>query len=280
MASEQEERLFKRGSRTYYYTSKWFPKRYRDDVFTLYAFVRTADDLVDHEPVDKERFLRFKRAAIKALRGGTSDDPVIKRFSSLAKKRLFAEQDVRSFLDAMEQDLSPKPFRDEKDVDAYIHGSAEVIGLFMARIFSLPNALDRQAMLLGRAMQYINWLRDLDEDYRLGRQYLPVSLLKQHGLASLSPKEAHKKQHSFRKLIKQELARYDSWQQEASSAFPQLPYCMRVPVAAASDAYAWTASKIRRDPLIVFKKKVKPPVWLLTWFLIKQGVLSWTSKSC
>lgn len=280
MTSELEERIFRKGSRTYYWSSKFFPQPYKDDVFTLYAYVRTADDYVDAIPARKQDFLLFKKETIAALNRGKSKQVIIHNFVKLAKRKKFSEKHIKSFLSAMERDLKPKPFKDFKDVDAYIHGSAEVIGLFMARIFNLPQELESQAMLLGKAMQYINWLRDLQEDDVLGRRYIPKDVLDKYGFRTVSYAEAKRKKALFKRLIREELLRYYEWQACAATSFKHLPRCMRVPVMTASDAYAWTARKIEKNPLIVYHRKVKPPIVLLWWFVLKNKVIAWTSRRC
>ena len=223
MASKQEQRIFRQGSTTYYSASTFFPQPYRDDVFTLYAFVRTADDLVDSILVFLKNFLAFEKETYRALASKKSDNLIIHNFVLLAKKHSFSSADITSFLNAMKQDLTPKKFQTFHDVDVYIYGSAEVIGLFMARIFHLPKKLDAQAKLLGRAMQYINWLRDISEDNQLGRQYLPQEFLDAHFLSSLSFEEANAKPAFFKQLIKEEISRYLTWQQKVTQSFSSLP---------------------------------------------------------
>jgi phytoene synthase len=260
--------------------STFFPQPYKDDVFTLYAYVRTADDLVDSKPVSPKKFLAFEKETYRALATGTSDNLIIQNFVLLAKKHSFSSDDITSFLEAMKQDIKPKPFQTFKDVDTYIYGSAEVIGLFMARIFHLPKKLDAQAKLLGRAMQYINWLRDINEDNQLKRQYLPTQALQKHFLKNLHLAEVTSKPAFFKNFMREELIRYLHWQTKASKAFAHMPRCMRIPVMTASDAYAWTAKQIAKDPFLVYRKKIKPSTALLLWFVLKNWVKSWTSKRC
>ncbi|NBK22424.1 MAG: phytoene/squalene synthase family protein, partial [Spirochaetia bacterium] len=62
MVHEQHEHIFRNGSKTYYFSSRFFPKAVREDVYTLYGFVRIADNLVDEYPVVPERFYAFREA--------------------------------------------------------------------------------------------------------------------------------------------------------------------------------------------------------------------------
>jgi phytoene synthase len=228
--SRRQRRLFRRASRTYYWSSVFFPRRFRADVFSLYAFVRTADDIV-------------------------------------------------AFLDAMQSDLGKVHFKSFKDVDKYIHGSAEVIGVFMNRIFGVGKKYDKQAKLLGRAMQYVNWLRDLDEDARLGRQYLPQELLDKYGVAKLDSGGAARHPNGFRHLMHNELSRYQEWQSLAKEGFVHLPRGMLIPVLAASRLYGWTARKIHKDPFVVFERKVKPSVWRVVQTVFACWVSVWLLRN-
>lgn len=280
MVSKTEEAIFRKGSRTYYFASKFFPQPFRDDVFTLYAFVRVADDLVDTLPPQKEAFTQFEKETLRALKTGKSNKPIIERFVRLAQRKKFRTQDVKAFLGAMRSDTQPKIFKDFKDVDRYIYGSAEVIGIFMNRIFNISASLDKQARLLGRAMQYINWLRDIADDNKMRRAYIPRVVLKQYGLQSVQEKEARAKPDAFVTMMRAELQRQYEWHSGAAKSFPYLPRCMRVPVMTATDSYLWTARKIRKNPFVVFRKKVKPSKLVLASILVKNWVKSWMSKPC
>src|SRR5690606_4617491 len=99
-----------------------------------------------------------------------------------------------------------------EEVLEYIYGSAEVIGLMMAQVIGLPKESFEHAKYLGRAMQYINFIRDIAEDLELGRVYFPQSDLRSYGLENLT--EEHVKQHpeQFTKLIQTQLDRYCQWQ--------------------------------------------------------------------
>lgn len=263
-AQEQvRERIFRRASKTYYNSSRFFPPEQRRDVFVLYAFVRTADDFVDSRPADPEGFYRFKANWARASRGERSGDPIVDDMAELARRRRFEAEWTEAFLRSMEWDLSRTTYDRLEDTLAYIYGSAEVIGLYMARILGLPAEAEEGARLQGRAMQYINFIRDLDEDRRvLGRRYLP---LEDSGLTDLTEAEARRNPAAFRRFMDLHIGRYLEWQRGAEAAYRYLPPRLRWPVMTASDMYVWTVETIRRDPYIVFRRKVKPSRWRVVW---------------
>ncbi|WP_276308956.1 phytoene/squalene synthase family protein [Sphaerochaeta halotolerans] len=110
--------------------------------------------------------------------------------------------------------------------------------------------------MLGRAMQYINFIRDIAEDNGLGRRYLP---LLDTPLEALSEKEAKKNPEAFSAFIRREIERYQGWQKEAAKGYSYIPRRYRIPIMTATDMYCWTASQIAKDPFIVFESQVKPP---------------------
>lgn len=260
-------RIFRRGSRTYFFSSIAFPPALRDDVFALYAFVRTADDFVDQPPgrQDGAGFDRFRQRYAAAAAGRTAGDPVIDAFVELAARRRFRADWVDAFFGAMAQDLTQTGYATVADTLAYVYGSAEVIGLMMAAIMELPDAAHRPARMLGRAMQYVNFIRDIDEDRELGRTYLPAEELAAAGLRSLDPAEAQRRAPAFRRFVRGEIDRYLGWQRAADAGFHFIPRRPRVAIRTASDMYRWTAGRIRAEPLIVYRRKVRPsPARILT----------------
>jgi len=250
-----QKEIFKKGSKTYFNSSLFFPEQVRDDVTVLYAFVRVADDFVDEQPQDIEGFKQFKQRYSAILGGEPLDDPVISPFVELMEKRNFSPQWVESFLNSMEMDTYKSRYETLDETLEYIYGSAEVIGLFMARIMNLPQEAEYAATMLGRSMQYINFIRDIDEDNRLGRIYLP---LEDSGLNSLEEEEVRKKQEAFKAFHLKQIERYRHWQKEAEKGYSFIPRRYLVPIKTAADCYLWTAAQIEKDPFIVFKRKMKP----------------------
>lgn len=263
MSGEIQAQVFKAGSTTYFNSSLFFPPAMRAEVFALYGFVRVADNFVDAVPQEAEAFRRFV-ARYRAARAGTpADDAIIDDFVALARRLEFDPAWTDAFLASMEADLTQRFYRTEAEMLEYVYGSAEVIGLYMAKIMRLPAEAQFAAQRLGRAMQVINFIRDAAEDAGLGRRYLPlerdgVRLLDvpDDWLPSREWAQAHPAEWTA--FLRGHLERYAAWQAEAEAGYRFIPRRPRMAVRTAGDMYNWTARKIAVDPFVVFARQVKP----------------------
>jgi 15-cis-phytoene synthase len=268
MNKNPEREIFKKGSTTFFMSSLFFPRNVRKDVFDLYSFVRVADNYVDQVPGDRVGFLRLRR-----LWEESSIDPnfnadyqtddsidlrVVKNMLRVSRKHNFEPAWTTAFLDSMESDLTAKHYKTLDDMLWYIYGSAEVIGLMMANIMGLKPEAAEAAQLQGRAMQVINFIRDIKEDIDLGRRYFPEEDLKRFSLPDLTEQSATQNPDAFNKFIQFQLNRYDSWQKQAYTGYSYVPKRLRIPLQTATDMYNWTAEGIRKNPLIVFETQLKP----------------------
>jgi phytoene synthase len=258
MAPSVQRSVFKAGSRTYFTSSLVFPKPVLREVEILYGFVRVADDYVDAVPQDAAGFKAFAAAYRAALAGTPARDPVIDEYVDLGRRRGFDPAWTEAFLGAMEADLRHRFYQNEAELLGYIYGSAEVVGLFMARILGLPPEADASARLLGRAMQLINFIRDIDEDARFGRRYLPVAGSGYPSDWIPSREDAERDPAAWAAFVRHWLARYREWQAEATRGYRFLPHRARAAIMTAGHMYDWTGTVIEHDPLVVFSGAVKP----------------------
>lgn len=274
-----DEQIFKAGSTTYYWSSKFFPKNTRSDVFMLYSFVRVADNFVDATPQDKKSFNKLVRSWHKLASGkkirqkeGDEINRVTRNMYDVATKYDFDFAWVDAFLASMKMDLQGRTYKEMNETLEYIYGSAEVIGLMMAKILGVKSEAYEYAKLQGRAMQYINFIRDIDEDIGLGRCYFPQSELARYGLESLTTRIISRHRGEFREFIEGQLAYYSEWQHEANKGFKSIPRRQRVALRTAVDMYNWTALKLAEDPFVVFDKKVKPSKGRVVVRAIKRSI--------
>ncbi|MBN1523063.1 MAG: phytoene/squalene synthase family protein [Spirochaetales bacterium] len=249
------QKTFKQGSTTYYNSSIFFPKKVKKDVFILYSFVRIADNFVDSIPQNAQGFNEFKTHYQQAVQGQPSNNTIIDSFVDLLHRKCFSVKWVNAFIHSMECDLSKTEYNTMEETLEYMYGSAEVIGLFMCRILNLQEQAEYAASMQGRAMQYINFIRDIKEDAELGRRYLPLT---DSGLSSLTEPAARAAPGLFTSFIRREIERYKTWQDEANAGFHLIPKRLRIPIRTAADMYLWTAEKIWKNPFLIFQTRVKP----------------------
>jgi len=252
--------IFKEGSKTYFYSSIFFPTYIKKDVFALYGFVRKADNFVDAIPQDINGFYEFKNKYYDAINGKKTNDIVIDSFVKLMNKKDFNPRWIDAFLNSMEMDITKSEYKNINETLEYIHGSAEVIGLMMAKIMNLPKESYECAKYLGRSMQYINFIRDIAEDIKLRRIYFPTSDMKKFGIIKLDYDFIKNNKEKFSNFINKQLEYYCNWQQFAEKGYKYIPKRYLISIKTASEMYNWTAEQIYSNPLIIYNKKVKPQI--------------------
>lgn len=252
--------IFKQGSKTYFYSSLFFPTYMKKDVFSLYGFVRKADNYVDSIPQDINGFYNFKEKYYNAINGKKTNDFIINSFINLANKKNFNPEWTDAFLNSMESDIKKSTYETIDETIEYMYGSAEVIGLYMAKIMDLPDEALYYARHLGRAMQYINFIRDIAEDLKLGRIYMPGFEMRKNGLIKLDYDYVKTIPARFTEFINNQLKYYCKWQQIAEEGYRYIPKRYLIPVKTASEMYNWTAEQIYKNPFVIYQKKIKPQV--------------------
>ena len=155
-------------------------KELRDPIYSIYGFVRFADEIVDSfHDYDKALLLdRFREDCYRSIDERISLNPILNSFQATVNEFGIDRSMIDQFLKSMQMDLAYKMYSDA-DFEEYILGSAEVVGLMCLKVFCNGDVqqydkLKSHAMSLGSAFQKINFLRDLNADFAgLGRSYFP-----------------------------------------------------------------------------------------------------------
>jgi phytoene synthase len=153
----------------------------REGIYSIYGFVRFADEIVDSfHDYDKEYLINdFEKEYYKAMQIGISLNPILNSFQHTVKQYNITDDLVQDFLKSMKLDLVKSNYNTQTEYEDYIYGSADVVGLMCLKIFVKGNnqkyeQLKSEAMRLGSAFQKVNFLRDLKEDNLvLNRNYFP-----------------------------------------------------------------------------------------------------------
>jgi len=171
-------RMQRRHDPTYYWATRRLPRDVRPAVHALYGFVRSADEIVDgpDRPPDPDA----RRAALDrleaeledGLRRGRSSHPAVAALVDAGARHDLPLGELRTYMRSMRVDCGPVRIATPAELDRYMDGSAGTVGRIMAPLLGAPGRSDEFARL-GVAFQLTNFIRDVGEDWRLDRLYLP-----------------------------------------------------------------------------------------------------------
>lgn len=224
----------------------------QDAIAGIYGFVRLADEIVDtFHDYDKQLLLdKFRAETYTAIAQGISLNPVLQSFQLVVNNYRVRHDLIDAFFSSMETDLHKKSWKTKAELDAYIYGSAEVVGLMCLQVFcegdeERVTQLTPAATALGAAFQKVNFLRDLKDDAEnLDRQYFP-------GV------DFEKFDNRSKLIIEKEIqADFD----DAYTGIVQLPVKARLAVLVAYRYYFCLFRKIKRmSPDAVRNKRIRVP---------------------
>lgn len=159
----------------------FLPKTQREAMTVLYAFCREVDDVVDEcsDYSVAQTKLNWWKSEIENLYANTPQHPVTKALQPVVVQFNLAQEHFLEIIDGMEMDLKFNRYEDFKQLQLYCYRVASVVGLLSAQIFGFKNRRTlKYAHDLGMAFQLTNIIRDVGEDARRGRIYLPLDELK------------------------------------------------------------------------------------------------------
>jgi len=207
---------------SFYYSFMFLPPCKRRAITALYAFCREVDDIVDEcsdENVARTT-LAWWRTQVAAIYEGTPQHPVCQALAPVVRRFNLPQEYLHEIIDGMEMDLTQHAYADFKALHLYCYRVASVVGLLAAEIFGYTDRMTlKYAHDLGIAFQLTNIIRDVGEDARRGRIYLPLDELQQFGVSTddiLNARESA----SFHKLMQFQIERAQHFYRQA---FEQLP---------------------------------------------------------
>jgi phytoene synthase len=207
---------------SFYYSFMFLPPERRRGIVALYAFCREVDDVVDEvtDPEVARAKLAWWRREIAAAYDGTPQHPVAQALQPVVSRFALPQAHLQTIVDGMAMDLDQVRYPDFAGLETYCHRVAGVVGLLSAEIFGRTEArtLD-YARDLGIAFQLTNIIRDVGEDARRGRIYLPQDELARFGVAPSTLLRAEGGD-AFRALMAFQVERAKSWYDRAMAALP------------------------------------------------------------
>jgi phytoene synthase len=242
---------------SFYYSFLFLPQDRRRALTALYAFCREVDDVVD-ECTDAQvarTKLAWWRTEVGRLYEGKAAHPVAQALQPFLGTFQLEQQQLQEIIDGMEMDLTQTRHLDFAGLERYCYHVAGAVGLLAARIFgySDPRTLE-YARQLGTAFQLTNIIRDVGEDARKNRIYLPMDELKRFNVPAQEILEARESE-GFHKLMQFQAERARRYYQEAMAALPAADRRAQRAGLIMAAIYRATLAEIERDGFKVLTQR-------------------------
>ena len=268
-----QDKAAKSGS-SFYYSFMFLPSERRQAITALYAFCREVDDVVDecHDLSLAQTKLEWWRQEVGRVYGGTPTHPVGHALKDVIKGFRLPQEQLLEIIDGMAMDLSQTRYLDFKGLQLYCYRVASVVGLLAAEIFGYQ---DRQTLKyaqdLGLAFQLTNIIRDVGEDARRGRIYLPIEDLQRFEVPAKDLLEA-RYSDAFRELMAFQAERAEKFYDQAFAQLPAIDRKAQRPGLVMAAIYRTLLREIAADGFMVLDRRTSltplRKVWLAgtTWF--------------
>ncbi len=234
---------------SFYYSFLFLPPERRRAITALYAFCREVDDVVDEtrEPQIAATKLAWWRAEVGNLFAGNPQHPVTKALAVSKDRFSIRQERLNEIIDGMEMDLTQSRYLDWPGLERYCYRVAGAVGLLAAGIFGYhdPRTLE-YARELGIAFQLTNIIRDVGEDARKNRIYLPMADLKEFGVPAADIL-ASCETPQFKRLMAFEAARARRHYEQAMKALPDADRRTQRPGLIMAAIYRTLLDEIERD---------------------------------
>ena len=234
---------------SFYYSFLFLPPERRQAITALYAFCREVDDVVDEcdDPQVAASTLVWWRAEVARLYAGQPQHPVTQALQAVLPRFNLPQEQLLEIIDGMEMDLQQTRYLDFKALSLYCYRVASVVGLLAAEIFGHT---ERQTLKyahdLGMAFQLTNIIRDVGEDARRGRIYLPLDELKRFDVPVADILNA-RHSDNFRRLMEFQIERAESYYDQAMRQLPDIDRKTQRPGLVMAAIYRTVLDEIKRD---------------------------------
>ena len=268
-----QEKASSSGS-SFYYSFMFLPPERRQAITALYAFCREVDDVVDecHDLQVAQTKLDWWRNEVRQVFGGQPQHPVGQALKDVIQRFPLPMEQLLEIIDGMQMDLNQTRYLDWKALNLYCYRVASVVGLLSAEIFGYTNRQTlKYAHDLGLAFQLTNIIRDVGEDARRGRIYLPVDELQRFNVPARQILDA-KHSDNFRELMAFQAARARQLYDQAFAQLPAEDRKAQRPGLIMAAIYRSLLDEIEADGFLVLDRRTSltplRKIWLAgtTWF--------------
>jgi phytoene synthase len=254
-------RMTAQHSKSFYFASGLLPEEKRSAVRALYAFCRTVDDIVD-EPLDGERDsqLEYWRSMVETA-SFADHDLVAAAWADTLSRYHIPRHYALQLIDGVARDLFQSRYQTFDELATYCYGVASTVGLMSMYIVGFKDSeAVPYAIKLGVALQMTNILRDVGEDYRHGRLYLPREELISYGIPE-SDIAGGRITNNWRQFMKFQLERTRQLYRESRAGVKMLEREGQLAIAAASVFYQGILDDIERNDYNVFTRRASLSTW-------------------
>ena len=243
---------------SFYYSFLFLPPERRRAITALYAFCREVDDTVDDTADSSVARIKLAwwRTEVSSMYQGTPTHPVSKALQPHIAPYRLEEQHLQAIIDGMEMDLDQSRYLDYPGLQKYCWRAAGVVGILSASIFGYTNPQTlAYAEKLGLAFQLTNIIRDVGDDARKGRIYLPVNELQQFGVTA-ADLLAFRHSEKFEALMRFQAERAQRMYDEALALLPQEDRRAQRPGLMMAAIYRTLLVEIERDGFHVLNQRI------------------------
>lgn len=248
-----------RSGSSFYYSFLFLPPERRQAIMALYAFCREVDDVVDEcqDPAIAQAKLEWWRSEIHAIDQGTPTHPVTQALAEVRQRFRLPDEQLLEIIDGMQMDLQQARYADFKALSLYCYRVASVVGLLSAEIFGYQDrATLKYAHDLGMAFQLTNIIRDVGEDARRGRIYLPVDELARFKVPARELLDGQYSEN-FRALMQSQYERAQRYYEQALAQLPAIDRAAQRPGLMMAAIYRTLLEEIARDGFQVLDRRTR-----------------------
>ena len=252
-----QDKCAKSGS-SFYYSFLFLPVARRRAIMALYAFCREVDDVVDEceDASIAATKLAWWRQEVERIADGQPTHPVGLALQSVGREFSLPKEQLLEIIDGMEMDLQQSRYLDFKGLSLYCYRVASVVGLLAAEIFGYQDRKTlKYAHDLGMAFQLTNIIRDIGEDARRGRIYLPVDELKQFNVPAADILKGHYSEN-FSRLMQFQIERAEHYYQQAFAQLPEGDRKAQSPGLMMAAIYRTLLDEIKRENFQVLHQRI------------------------
>ncbi len=246
-------------SRSFYMSSQFLPLEKRRAIRAFYAFCRTSDDTVDLSTGDAEQALAHWVRRVRAP-SCPPHDPVLLAWKDTAERYSVPQTLTNELLAGVAMDLTVSRYATFDDLWLYCYRVASVVGLISMHIIGYREGATPYAISLGVALQITNILRDVGEDARRGRIYLPQEDLQRFGLTDEDILNGCRDAR-FRALMEFEIERAHCLYEQAWPGIALLSEDSQFAIGASANLYRGILRKIEQNDYDVFSRRAHMSTW-------------------